>query len=52
MTDKKEYVSVKLPYEYYGQKLDTFLNGNPQFRSRADAVKKILRIYFKDSKDE
>ena len=52
MDAKKEYVSVKIPYEYYGENLDNFLKNKPQFRSRADAVKKILRIHFKDTSED
>ena len=52
MDAKKEYVSVKIPYEYYGENLDNFLKNKPQFRSRADAVKEILRIHFKDTSED
>lgn len=48
MSGNKRYVSVKLPKEYYGERLDEFLEENPQFRSRAEAVKEILRIHFRD----
>ena len=52
MDYEKRYVSVKLPKEYYGENLDAFLKENPQFRSRAEAVKEILRIYFRDKNQQ
>jgi len=47
-TVSKKYVSIKLPAEYYGEKLDSDLKRKPQFRSRAELVKEIIRIYYEN----
>jgi len=46
MNKNKEYVSLKLPAEFYGEKLDEELKRKPQFRSRAELVKEIIRNHY------
>jgi len=46
MEKEKEYISLKLPIEYYGEKLDDELKRKPQFRSRAELVKEIIRNHY------
>jgi len=47
-----EYISIKLPVKFYGEKIDEFLKNNPQFRSRADACREIIRQFMERENQE
>ena len=46
MSDE-EYFTVRLKKEPYGDKIDEYREKHPGYTSRADAVRDILRQYFK-----
>jgi len=49
MDEDKEYISLKLPVQFYGENLDEELKKKPQFRSRAELVKEIIRKHYLDN---
>lgn len=45
MVDQDSYITIRLRKDYYGERIDKFLEENPQFTSRADAVREIIRRF-------
>ena len=46
---KNVYTTIKLPNALLN-KVDHFLDDNPEYTSRTDLIKEALRFYFRDEK--